>query len=525
VLGAVVLGGFVCATPALAEPVPSASGPSESAGPSPPATAAGYPWPCEFAAHGRRPAVAPKGPGRKGSLPTIGGENLRGDGLAVSAGSPPPPATVDATSWLVADLDTGQVLGALAAHRPQVPASIQKVLLSATVLSKLSRDRRVEATCEDHFGWGAEPGATDVWLPPGGVYTVDDLFHALLMKSSNDAANALARVAGGDRGTAGTLADMNALAHRIGAWDTHAVTPSGLDPYQLPDELDDDYQVTSAYDMALIFREALKYDTFRQCIVAHEYVLPAQPQVGVGAREFSSRGSLSSLNPGFIYEFPDAIGGKSGYTVLAGHTYVGARERDGRRLVAVVLGIPDPPPSNTRGYQQAAALMDWGFSLPRGTDGVGHLVEPGEADAQIAAKAPPPRSPIVVVPSRSGSSGLLFAAGGGAALVLVAATGSALIWRRRRRLALAAVTASAAGLLSDQAPATTEPLPAASDLGPASADPPTEPPTVATELPTVATELPTVATEPPTLPTEPPTVPTELPPEPPGPYPGQPPVV
>src|SRR5262245_36710713 len=70
--------------------------------------------------------------------PTIGGKALAGNGLAVTPGSPPLPATVAAGSWLVADLDTGEVLGACGAHRMLAPASVQKVLLAAAVLPKLN---------------------------------------------------------------------------------------------------------------------------------------------------------------------------------------------------------------------------------------------------------------------------------------------------------------------------------------------------------------------------------------------------
>ena len=71
-------------------------------------------------------------------------------------GAPPVPTTVAATSWIVADLDSGEVYGALGPHRRQVPASIFKVLMSATVLPKLDPATKVEPTCEDNYGWGSE---------------------------------------------------------------------------------------------------------------------------------------------------------------------------------------------------------------------------------------------------------------------------------------------------------------------------------------------------------------------------------
>src|SRR5690606_20200628 len=96
--------------------------------------------------------------------------------------------------------------------------------------------------------------------------------------------------------------------------------------------------------------------------------------------------------------YEGAIGGKTGYTDLARHSYVGAAERDGRRLVVTVLGAENQP---VPAWQQATALLDWGFSLPPQVS-VGRLVEPGEVlisavlpdrgsagDAGTASPAPP----------------------------------------------------------------------------------------------------------------------------------------
>jgi D-alanyl-D-alanine carboxypeptidase (penicillin-binding protein 5/6) len=77
-----------------------------------------------------------------------------------------------------------------------------------------------------------------------------------------------------------------------------------------------------------------------------------------------------------LTRYPGAIGGKTGYTTLARHTFVGAAERNGRRLVVTLLGGEVRP---LRPWQQAAALLDWGFALPAGAS-VGHLVAPGEAE-------------------------------------------------------------------------------------------------------------------------------------------------
>src|ERR1051326_1867123 len=86
-----------------------------------------------------------------------------------------------------------------------------------------------------------------------------------------------------------------------------------------------------------------------------------------------------------LAEYEGALGGKTGFTDLARHTYVGAAQRGGRRLVVTLL---DAEPLPVRAWQQGASLLDWGFSLPSDAS-VGRLVNPGEVDAVPSASARP----------------------------------------------------------------------------------------------------------------------------------------
>ena len=136
------------------------------------------------------PPPAPP-PERKPAPVTLGGDALAGTGLVVAPGAPPLPEILTATSWVVADLDTGEVIGACGAHRMIAPASVQKVLLAATVLPKLNPADAVMVTPED-LDFGEEWDSKTVPLQAGQVYTVEDLFLGLLLRSGNDAANMLA---------------------------------------------------------------------------------------------------------------------------------------------------------------------------------------------------------------------------------------------------------------------------------------------------------------------------------------------
>ncbi|MEV2237430.1 serine hydrolase [Micromonospora sp. NPDC049891] len=327
----------------------------------------------------------------------VGGDVLATPGLIVPPGVPTPPK-VTATSWLVADLDTGEVLGGCGPHEYATPASVQKLLLAATMLPRLDPARVVTVTRED---LDIAPGSSAVGLLPGGRYRVETLWLGLLLQSGNEAANALARLGGGAEGVAGGVRAMNEQARRLGAQQTHAVTPSGLDAPG---------QFTSAYDLALIARACFADPAFRRYVLTERTRIPAQKALRAKGFEIQNENQL-------VYRYPGALGGKTGFTDYARHTYVGAAERGGRRLVVTLLGAEPRP---RRGWEQGAALLDWGFALPRQMS-VGRLVEPGELDAE-----PPPAvpGPADAAPSAGPAS---TADGPGAGMFVALAVGAVAI--------------------------------------------------------------------------------------------------
>ncbi|WP_444951347.1 D-alanyl-D-alanine carboxypeptidase family protein [Micromonospora ureilytica] len=365
--------------------------------------------PASAASRPPRPSPPPAVPAQR----VIGGAALDTAGLVVPAGATAPPR-VTATSWLVADLDSGQVLGGCGPHEYGTPASVQKLLLAATMLPKLDPKQMVTVTDAD---MNIEPGSSAVGLVAGGRYTIETIWLGLLLNSGNEAANALARLGSGTDSAAGVRA-MNERAHQLGALQTHAVTPSGLDGKG---------QFTSAYDLALIARSCFAEPTFRRYALTEQTSIPPQPAQRTKGFEIQNENQL-------IYRYPGALGGKTGFTDLARHTYVGAAERGGRRLVVTVLGAESAP---VRGWEQGAALLDWGFTLPRDA-AVGRLVEPGELTATPSAApsalAAPgaPRPAAASGPARTGS-GWLWSVIVVSGATVVALWGG-LLWRRRRRM-------------------------------------------------------------------------------------------
>ncbi|OLE25822.1 MAG: D-alanyl-D-alanine carboxypeptidase [Actinobacteria bacterium 13_1_20CM_3_71_11] len=373
--------------------------------------------PCPYVAQPRPVPPQPSPPARDPARPVLGGPGLATAGLTVPAGVPTPPA-VSATAWLVADLDTGEVLGACGPHEQHRPASVQKLLLAETMLPRLDPTQVVEVTPDD---LNIDPGSSAVGVLPGGRYTVETLWLGLLLESGNDTANVLARLGGGDAGLAGGIAAMNAEAHRLGADDTHAVSSSGLDRPG---------QFTSAYDLALIARADFARDDFRRYDTALRAQIPPQPPKDPRGFQIQNENQL-------LTRYPGALGGKTGFTDQARHTYVGAAQRNGRRLVVTLLGAEAFP---VRGWQQGAALLDWGFGLP--ADGsVGHLVTPDEVDRLRNPPTPRPASKAPVFQRAMGGgpgTGALGLAMAVAAvpLLVIAALCPRLIRRAARRRGL-----------------------------------------------------------------------------------------
>jgi len=276
----------------------------------------------------------------------VGGEALGSCGVVAAPNTPPLPNDVSADAWLVADLDSGAVIAAKDPHGRHRPASIIKVLVAMAAINALPLNKSVEGTDEDAAAEG-----TKVGVNAGGVFTVNQLLHGLLMHSGNDAAHALAMQLGGMQQA---VEKINVLAAKLGGQDTRVATPSGLDGPGMS---------TSAYDIGLFYRYAWQNPTFADIVATRTFDFP-----GHGDHPGYELENDNQL----LYKYPGALGGKTGYTDDAGQTFVGAANHDGRRLVAVLMHGTRQPIAP---WEQAAHLLDYGFGTPLGTQ-VGTLIEP-----------------------------------------------------------------------------------------------------------------------------------------------------
>ena len=330
--GAVVLGPTASATAGtLTAAAPAAAKPKPKPKPKPPA----LPVP--------RATVLP--------ALSIGGPKLAGTGIVTDlpAGVPAPPQLRN-VAWLLADLDTGEVVAAKAPHAKLLPASTLKALTALTLLPRIGPDRVITATDED-----ANADGTRVGLVPGQKYTARQLFQALLMASGNDAAYALAAAGGGREAT---LAAMNARARQLGAHDTVARDPSGLDARG---------QTSSAYDLALIGRAAMKLPDFRRYVTTKQAAFPGRTDPKTKKRATYLINNHNKL----LYNYDGTVGIKNGYTVAAHRTFISAVTRGGKTyLLSEMYGLDGS-------WRPQAAMYDWAFRYGDKVRPVGTLVEPG----------------------------------------------------------------------------------------------------------------------------------------------------
>lgn len=250
-----------------------------------------------------------------------------------------------AQAWIVADMDTGQILAGRNENTTYAPASTIKTLLAQVILDEVPLDATIVADEAD-----THVECNCVGVAPGHTYTARQLLDGLLLVSGNDAANTLARMVGGPDAA---VAKMNAKALSLGARGTSAGSPSGIDGPGIN-------IWSTPHDLAVIFRSAMTYPVFAQIVAQPTAVFPTE----TGERVLVNQNEL-------LHRYPGTLGGKTGFTDLARKTYVAAASRNGRRLViAMMFGlVVEGGPTY---WDQAGALLDWGFAQNTGA-GVGVL--------------------------------------------------------------------------------------------------------------------------------------------------------
>lgn len=263
--------------------------------------------------------------------------------LALPLSAEPLRLSIDAESAILMNAETGAILYEKNARARQYPASITKIATALYLLEKkggeidsevevsqeavaaISSEAKRKANYRTPSHW-LEFGSSHIGLKRGERLSLRTLLYGLMLSSGNDAANAIAEEVSGS--VSQFIAELNERLKELGCAETHFTNPHGL---HHPDH------VTTAYDMAVITREALRHPLFREVVASRSYSKPeSNKQAGT---TFVQTNRL--LKTGDHY-YPKAIGVKTGYTELAEATFVGAASDGERTLIAVLLNCNAP---------------------------------------------------------------------------------------------------------------------------------------------------------------------------------------
>lgn len=251
---------------------------------------------------------------------------------------------IESEAGIVMDADSGAVLFGQNIHVQKAPASITKILTALVVIENSSLDDTI--TFSHDAVYNVEDGSGNKnSIEEGDTLSVRDCLYLLLMRSSNQAANALAEHVGGSRD--GFVKMMNEKTEELGCENSHFANPSGLN---------DDTQLTSVYDMALIASAAYKNDTLLTISKDKSYRLPATKNNPDGVTIQPEHKLLITTDTESPNYYPYAVAGKTGYTSIAGQTLVTYAIKDDRRQIAVTMKS-----TQATHYQDTIALMDFGF--------------------------------------------------------------------------------------------------------------------------------------------------------------------
>ncbi len=269
---------------------------------------------------------------------------------------------VNAESAVLINGVTGKILFEKEAHTKRSPASITKIATAIFTLLVAS-DKLDELVTADYdsVAWVSvaekkrsnysipaywlEPGYSNISLKKGEVLSLRDLFYGMMLVSGDDASNLIAKHVGGT--VPQFMAGLNAYLQKIGCKNTLFSNPHGL--YH-PDHY------TTAYDMAILTKEALKNPLFREVIKTTRYTRPK-----TNLQEATTWIQTNKLLLRGKYYYPHAIGGKTGYIQAAQNTIVAAAEKDGRLLIAALLKTKE----RREMFIDTAKLFEIAFNEPK----------------------------------------------------------------------------------------------------------------------------------------------------------------
>ena len=236
---------------------------------------------------------------------------------------------IKASSAILIDADSGQVLFEKNADELRPPASTTKIMTAIMLLEHTKPEDLIRAS-----KIASEVDGSSLHLEPGETVTARDMLYALMLRSANDGCVAVAEHIAGSEAKFAEM--MTAKARELGAAHTVFKNANGLN---------EPPNVTTARDLATIATHAIRYPEFNDAVGTKEYVV---------TRSSKSLDIILKNHAKFLWKFPGADGIKTGWTVPAGRCFVGSATWNGWRLISVVLDSPNV-------VEETSALMKFGF--------------------------------------------------------------------------------------------------------------------------------------------------------------------
>ncbi len=249
---------------------------------------------------------------------------------------------VSAESAILIEADTGTTLYAKNVHQRQYPASTTKILTTLIAAEICAMDEIVTFSHDAVFD--NPPGSSGIAMDVGQELTMEQCLNAILIRSANEVAFAVAEHISGTSDWSVFAETMNRRAEELGCLNTHFANPNGL-----PDE----NHYTTAYDLAMIGRAFFANETLCKITLTRRLEIPASDTIPVSKIENSNM----QLIPGGTYAYEYLVGCKTGYTNAARYCLVSCAERDGMKLICVVLKDESPYQ-----YEDTITLFNYGFS-------------------------------------------------------------------------------------------------------------------------------------------------------------------
>lgn len=257
-----------------------------------------------------------------------------------------PDLDIESPSVILMEPDTDRIFYEKAADTKRYPASTTKIMTAIVTLEHVENLQEKATVSYDAVFSVPNGYATDL-LKVGEELTIDELMYALLVKSSNEAANVIAEYVGGSVESFVTM--MNTKAAELGCQNTNFVNPNGVQ---------DENHYTTARDLAIIAKEAMKNETFRRYVSTASHTLPSTNKYDRTDRNIVTTNELIRKSSKNYYEY--AIGIKTGFTTPAKNCLVAGATKEGVELIAVILKA-DTYNSNKKvtRYEDAKTLFNY----------------------------------------------------------------------------------------------------------------------------------------------------------------------